>query len=121
LGAQGAQGPSGPAGAQGSVGAVDRWTAYRAFSFDEGTVDIQASDRGTVSEIAMYLAQNPSLQVGIDGTADPRNQSLSDGRMSTVRTALMQAGVPDHKIRRGAFNDPLFVRNGRVEVLLSTQ
>jgi hypothetical protein len=114
------QGPTGPTGVQGSVGAVDRWTAYRVFGFDDGTVDIQASDRGTVSEIAMYLAKNPSLQVGIDGTADPYYQSLSDGRVSTVRTALMQAGVPDHKIRRGAFNDPLFVRNGRVEVLLST-
>jgi hypothetical protein len=114
------QGPIGPTGAQGLVGAVDRWTAYRAITFDDGTADIRASDRGTVSEIATYLAKNPSLEVGIDGTADPYYQSLSEGRVNTVRTALMQAGVPDHKIRRGTFNDPLFVRNGRVEVLLST-
>jgi hypothetical protein len=114
------QGPSGPTGAHGLVGAVDRWTPYRAFGFDNGTADIQASDRSTVSEIAMYLAKNPSLEVGIDGTANPRFQSLSAGRVSAVRTALMQAGVPDYKIRRGAFNDPLFVRDGRVEVLLST-
>jgi len=114
------QGPTGPTGARGPVGAIDRWTPYRALRFDDGTVNIQASDRGTVSEIAMYLAKNPSLEVGIDGTADPSYQSLSEGRVNTVRTALMQAGVPDYKIRRGAFNDPQFVRNGRVEVLLST-
>ena len=120
-GTQGLQGPTGPTGAQGPVGAVDRWTAYRDFSFDDGRMDIRASDRSTVSDIALYLANNPSLQVGIDGTADPRNQNLSDGRVSAVRAALMQAGVQDYRIRRGAFNDPQFRQDGRVEILISTQ
>jgi hypothetical protein len=120
-GAQGVQGPTGPTGARGPVGAVDRWTAYRAFTFDDGRMDIRASDQDTVSEISMYLANNPSLQVGIDGTADSRNQNLSDGRVSAVRAALMQAGVQDYRIRRGAFNDPQFRHDGRVEILISTQ
>jgi outer membrane protein OmpA-like peptidoglycan-associated protein len=67
-----------------------------------GRMHIRASDRSTVSDIALYLANNSSLQVGIDGTADPRNQNLSDGRVSAVRTALMRAGVQDYRIRRGA-------------------
>jgi outer membrane protein OmpA-like peptidoglycan-associated protein len=74
-----------------------------------------------VAEIAAYLAKNPSLQVGIDGTTDSPNQDLTAGRVGAVRAALMQAGVPDQKIRRGAFNDPQFTHDGRVEVLLSTQ
>jgi outer membrane protein OmpA-like peptidoglycan-associated protein len=84
-------------------------------------MDVRASDQDMVSEISMYLANNPSLQVGIDGTSDLRNQNLSEGRVSAVRTALMRAGVQDSRIRRGAFNDPQFIHDGRVEVLISTQ
>jgi outer membrane protein OmpA-like peptidoglycan-associated protein len=108
-------------GAQGPVGVVDRWTEYRDFTFDRGQVDIRASDRRKVDEIAAYLVNNPSLQVGIDGTSDRRNQRLSDGRANSVRVALMQAGVPATRIREGAFNDPQFDHDGRVEVLISTQ
>lgn len=82
---------------------------------------IRATDQSTIAEIAAYLAKNPSLQVGLDGTADPRYQSMTDGRVGSVHTALMQAGVPDHKIRRGTFNDAQFAHDGRVEILLSTQ
>jgi outer membrane protein OmpA-like peptidoglycan-associated protein len=120
-GAQGVQGPTGAMGAQGPVGAIASWTAYRDFTFDEGRVDIRASDRATASEIATYLSQNPSLQVALDGTTDSRRQNLSDGRVGAVRTALNQAGVPNYKIQQGAFIDPQFAHDGRVEVLISTQ
>jgi outer membrane protein OmpA-like peptidoglycan-associated protein len=53
------------------------------------------------------MHQNPSLQVGIDGSmdpggTDPRDQNLSDRRVSTVREALIQAGVRADKIKTGA-------------------
>ena len=78
-----------------------------------------------VSEIATYMNQNPSLQVGIDGSmdprgTDPRNQDLSDRRVEAVRSALIQAGVPAHKIQTGAFGDTQLTRDRRVEVLIST-
>ncbi len=71
------------------------------------------------------MKQNPSLQIGIDGSmdprgSDPRDQNLSDRRVSAVRDALIQAGVPASKIQTGAFGDTGLTRDRRVEVLLKT-
>jgi hypothetical protein len=121
-GAPGMQGPTGPMGPQGPTGIVNSWTAYRDFTFDRGQTEIQPAGRATAANIASYLAHNPSLQVGIDGTMiDARNQSLTDGRVHSVRVALEQAGVPGYRIKEGAFNDPQFSHDGRVEVLISTR
>jgi outer membrane protein OmpA-like peptidoglycan-associated protein len=124
-GSAGAQGPAGPAGAQGPVGVVDRWTSLRDFMFEYNKADLQPSDTSKVSEIADYMKQNPSLQVGIDGSmdprgTDPRDQNLSDRRVSAVRDALIQAGVPASKIQAGAFGDAQLARDRRVEVLIRT-
>jgi len=124
-GPAGAQGSVGAIGAQGSVGAVDRWTSFREFVFEFNRADIQASDTGKVSEIAAYMKQNPSLRIGIDGSmdprgTDPRNQDLSDRRISAVRDALIQAGVPSSKIQSGAYGDAKLARDRRVEVLISS-
>jgi outer membrane protein OmpA-like peptidoglycan-associated protein len=124
-GPAGLQGPVGATGAQGVVGVVDRWTSYREFMFDYDRSDMQAADSSKVNEIAAYMNQNPSLQVGIDGSMDPRgtdplNQDLSDRRVSAVRNALIQAGVPAYKIQAGAFGDARLTRDRRVEVLIRT-
>jgi len=119
-GAQGAQGVVGPTGPQGPVGIVNSWTSYRVITFDNGRADLSAFDKNTVSEIAAYMAKNPSLQVGLDGYKDPSYQNLSDRRVGTVRDALIVAGVPSYKVQVGAFGDPQFSRDRRVEVLLST-
>jgi outer membrane protein OmpA-like peptidoglycan-associated protein len=119
-GAQGMPGPTGPMGAQGPVGEIAHWTEYRDFTFDSGTANIRASDRNTATVIATYLASNPSLQLGIDGTMNPLNPTLSGQRVNAVRAALQQAGVPDSTIL-GAVNDPQFQHDGRVEILLSTR
>jgi outer membrane protein OmpA-like peptidoglycan-associated protein len=121
----GPQGPPGGIGAQGPTGIVSRWTSYRDFWFAFDNSDLQASDTSTVSGIAEYMTQNPSLSVGIDGSmdprgSDPRNQGLSDRRVSRVRDALIQAGVPAHRIQTGAFGDAGQRRDRRVEVLIST-
>jgi outer membrane protein OmpA-like peptidoglycan-associated protein len=119
-GAQGMPGPSGPMGAQGPVGAIGRWTEYRDFTFNPGTADITAGGRNTAAEIATYLSNNPSLQLGIDGVMDPADQNLGGPRVNAVLTALTMAGVPNSSIRRTMLNDPHFTPDGSVEVLLSS-
>jgi outer membrane protein OmpA-like peptidoglycan-associated protein len=108
-------------GAQGPVGEIVHWTEYRDFTFDNGTANIQVADGNKASEIARYLASNPSLQLDIDGTMDPRDINLSGPRIDAVHAALMQAGVPNSSMRHGAANDPQFTHDGRVEILISTR
>jgi outer membrane protein OmpA-like peptidoglycan-associated protein len=133
-GVAGSTGYSGPAGAQGATGAngnqgpagiVAHWVAYRDFWFDYGKSDIRDSQNGTAVEIAAYLKDNPSLQVGIDGSMnmhgnDPHDQDLSDRRAGAVRRALLQAGVPSDRIQMGAFGNEDQRRDRRVGVLIST-
>jgi len=124
-GPAGAQGPVGATGARGVVGVVEGWTSYREFLFDYDRSDMQAADSRKINEIAAYLKQNPSLKVGVDGSmdprgTDPRNQGLSDRRVTAVRNALIQAGVPAQRIQTGAFGDEGLRRDRRVEVLIST-
>ena len=133
-GTSGAIGRSGPAGVQGSVGSmgkqgptglVDRWTSFREFMFGYDSADIQSSDATKISDIATYMKQNPSLQVGIDGSmdprgTDPRDQKLSNRRVDAVRNALIHAGVPASRIKTGTFGDPALAKDRRVEVLIIT-
>jgi outer membrane protein OmpA-like peptidoglycan-associated protein len=112
-------------GKQGPAGVVDRWTSFREFMFAYDRADIQSSDTTKVSDIAIYMKENPSLQVGIDGSmdprgTDPRNQNLSDRRVDAVRTALIHAGVPASRIKTGAFGDTSLTKDRRVEVLIIT-
>jgi outer membrane protein OmpA-like peptidoglycan-associated protein len=107
------------------VGVVDRWTSFREFMFEYNGANIYASDQNKVADIAGYMNDNPSLQLAIDGTgdprgSDPRDQNLSDRRVGAVRDALIQAGVPAYKIQTGAFGDTRLGRDRRVEVLVKT-
>jgi outer membrane protein OmpA-like peptidoglycan-associated protein len=123
-GVSGPKGPAGGAGAQGPTGVLNRWTSFRDFSFESGRSDLQDSEARKVSEITEYMNQNPSLRLGIDGSMDPRgterSQDLSDRRVSTVRDALIQAGVAPHRIQAGSFGDAGARRDRRIEVLVST-
>jgi hypothetical protein len=119
-GPAGIQGGVGYTGAQGSVGIVDHWTSYRVINFDVARADLSASDKQEVTEIAAYMAKNPSLQIGIDGYWNPNDQTTSNRRVDTVRNALITAGVPAGKVQVGAFGDPQFARDRRVEMLLKT-
>jgi outer membrane protein OmpA-like peptidoglycan-associated protein len=112
-------------GAQGRVGVVDRWTSYRDFWFEFNSAEIQGSEQDKLTTIATYMQKNPSLQLGIDGSmnargTDPRDQNLSDRRVSAVRDALVAAGVSNAQIRMGAFGDPNLRQDRRVEVLIAT-
>jgi outer membrane protein OmpA-like peptidoglycan-associated protein len=107
------------------VGVVDRWTSYRDFWFQFDSAVIQASERGKFTAVATYMKKNPSLQIAIDWSTDPsgtdaRDQDLCDRRVKAIRDALVEAGVPAHKISAGAYGDVGLKRDGRVEVLIAT-
>jgi peptidoglycan-associated lipoprotein len=134
-GPMGLQGPAGPAGAQGVAGAIQHWASFRNFLFDTDKSDIRANEMSKVAEIAVYMRQNSSAKVGIDGHADPRgtdayNQALSERRVNAIRDALAKAGVEGDRIHTGAFGESqvkcnesteaCWQRDRRVEVLIGT-
>ncbi|MES1200008.1 MAG: OmpA family protein [Pseudomonadota bacterium] len=112
-------------GAQGATGVIEGWTAYQDFNFDRTRTDLTPSQMDRVSDIAAYLTQNPSLDVGIDGSLDGRGFSqsdrrLSDNRAASLRGALIQAGVPASRIKMGAFADPARRQQGQIQLLIKT-
>jgi len=145
-GPAGPMGPSGPMGAQGpagTVGAVSsqpqasgaKWTSFRDFLFDFDKSAIRSNETRHVSDIAAYMKQNPSAQVGIDGHTDPRgsdafNQGLSERRVNAISEALVNAGVSSSRIKTGAFGEsqpkcseptePCWQSDRRVEVLINS-
>jgi hypothetical protein len=111
-GTAGPQGPIGPTGAQGLVAGNGGWSAYRDYTFNSDSTEIRRADSGKAREVANYADQNPSLQIGLDGS--------DQNRVGVVRDALIVAGVPASKIQAGAFGDPQLRREGRVGVLVSS-
>jgi len=111
-GAQGAIGATGAQGPGGISGATGTWSVYRDIWFDVNRSNMRSSESGKVSDIANYLSQNPNATVAIDGTSD---------RADSVRTALLQAGVPAYKIQYGTFGDPKLQRDRQVQVLVSSR
>jgi outer membrane protein OmpA-like peptidoglycan-associated protein len=95
----------------GNGSASSNWSSYRDYTFNVNSDDILRSDRNKAQEIADYMNQNPSYRVAIDGS--------NERRVSNVRDALIDAGVPAYKIQTGAFGDPQLRRNSRVAVLVS--
>jgi len=135
-GPQGAQGPAGPVGPQAQAAPAKQWSSFKDFRFDTNKSDIRSEEMSKVSDISTYLNENPSVQVGIDGYADPRgtdrhNQALSERRVNAIRDALVKAGVSADKIKTGAFGEQRLLCNDatevcwqsdrRVEVLISSK
>jgi outer membrane protein OmpA-like peptidoglycan-associated protein len=135
----GVQGPAGLTGAQGAAAPAPlplpaiRWTSLKEIMFDFDRADIRYSESRKPAEIAAYMSQNPSVRLGIDGYTDSRGTSqynlpLSQRRVTTVRDALIQAGVPADRIETGTFGTDRLMcnpsteqcsqREGRVEVLV---
>lgn len=124
-GPAGIAGGSGATGGQGETGVIDVWTSYRDFWFESDRAEIHSADSVKIAEIVSYMKKNASLQVGIDGTADPNgsdpvNNSLRDRRIEAIRLALVKAGLSEQNIRIGALGDPKTRRDRRVEVLIKT-
>jgi hypothetical protein len=125
-GATGPRGPIGPTGPQGPTGMVYNWTSYRDFWFDAGRSNIHKADSGKLQEIADYMTANPSLELGIDASSNPRatqtrDINLADNRVKSIRDGLIAAGISADRIRSGNFGIVEFRRTDRVEVLLKTK
>lgn len=109
-GPMGAQGPAGAAGSQAQASAAKPWSSFKDFSFSFDQSAIRSNETSHITDIAAYMKQNPTAQVGIDGHTDPRgtdayNQSLSERRVNAIREALVAAGVADGRIKAGAFGE----------------
>lgn len=106
------------------TGIVDPWRSLTELWFDFNGVDLPSSELNKLAAIKAYIDENPSLQVGIDGSLDPlgtemRGQNLGDLRVGVVRDALIEAGVPAYKIRTGAFGAEGLTEDQRVGILVS--
>jgi peptidoglycan-associated lipoprotein len=135
-GVAGQQGPGGPAGAQGvsgPEGAPRPWVTFADFLFDFDQSVIRTSETSKVDKLGQYMKDNPNVEIGIDGYADPRgttqyNQPLSQRRVDAIKAALVSAGVPSARIQTGAFGETrlkcseateaCWQRDRRVEVLV---
>ena len=115
----------GPAGQQTLAGGVALWTTWCDFGFDRSEARLPVSEVEIISEIAVYLAQNPSLEIGIDGSmksgASQSARDLSTRRAASVRDALLKAGVPVYKIRVGAFSNPDRRQEDAIQILMKTR
>lgn len=100
-------------------GSQDGWTSYRALWFERGEEGVRSSNMETVSEIASYLRQNPTLHIALDTFMNPRSHDQHDRRVDAVHAALLQAGVPAERIEIGGYGDPNPRSNARVEVLIT--
>jgi hypothetical protein len=110
-GAAGQQGAIGATGAQGPLAGYNGWSPFRDFTFYGNSDEILRSDSNKAREVSDYARQNPSYQVGIDGS--------NVTRVNNVRNALIDAGVPASKIHAGPFGNPQLRRDDLVAVLIS--
>jgi len=101
---------------------VKRWTLYRDFRFENGRSDLSNRENDKALEVALYIKNNPSLKVALDFSKDSSaNQELADRRCSSIRGALINAGVPSASIRVGEYGDKRLMQNSRISLLVSTQ
>jgi outer membrane protein OmpA-like peptidoglycan-associated protein len=100
---------------------VAGWTSYKEFRFSGESAEISASDKTKVAEIADYIKNNPSLEVGIDGYRSRANRGLNNRRINAVRDSLVTSGIPADRIKTGEFGNPELRTDGRVEVLFRTK
>ena len=102
--------------------------------FDVDRAELKTNGLGNVNKLATFLQENPERQVIIEGYTDStgsasHNQSLSERRANSVRTALVKMGVsPERIVTQGygkeypvASNSDASGRamNRRVEVTIS--
>ncbi len=137
-GPAGPQGPQGPPGAAGSPGtpgtpgAQARWQPLNDILFDFDKSDIRASERSKIDDVVKVAKDNPNIEIGLNGYADPRgstkyNQKLSERRVATIRSAVVAAGISASRIKTVAAgehgrncmesSEGCFQKNRRVEVL----
>ena len=122
-GSAGQVGQKGESGTVGVAGVVDCWTTFRKVAFERNSASIPRSEQYKITEIAAYLRDNPTLQIGLDNavsTDGNNDRDLANRRVNAIRDSLVQSGVSRDKIQYGAIGDPSNRREQVVEVLFST-
>jgi len=147
-GPAGPPGPPGPPGTPGPQGAAavapppmvreikQDWQQFSNVTFDLDKADIRPDERDKIKAVADYMKQNPKLELGLAGYADPRgtnerNQKLSDERSKAVTEALVKDGIPRERIRTAALaargrnctenTEACYAQNRRVEFYFRNQ
>ncbi len=127
-GAVGPAGPAGPMGQAGQIGPVgptgmiEQWASYREFWFDQDRDTIHNSDLFQLEQIASYMRNNPSLELGLDSSvsgSSRSNQYLTESRVRAVRSGLIAAGVSADRISEATVA-PAVRREDRIAVMLRT-
>jgi peptidoglycan-associated lipoprotein len=131
-GPAGPQGPPGGAGAPGSPGVRAGWEPLNDVLFDFDKSDIRPSERQKIDKIVQVAKDNPTVEIGLNGYADPRgsdkyNQKLSERRVEAVRSAVIAGGVSADRIKTVAAGEhgrncmetteDCYQKNRRVEAL----
>ncbi len=117
----GATGAAGEAGDQGAAGRVGNWVSYKEFNFAPTYSALSSVGLEKVSEMASYMKDNPSLQIGIDGiAANADDQDLNDLRVASIQQALINDGVSADRIKIGEFGNKIFRRDGRIPIFFKT-
>ena len=108
------------------------WKPLNDIHFDFDKSDIRASERSKIDDIVKVAKENPGIEIGLNGYADPRgstayNQKLSERRVNAIREAVVAGGVPATRIKTVAAGEhgrncmesteDCYQRNRRVEVL----
>jgi len=99
--------PTAPANTGANAGVVTDAAFHAAVQdafFDYDSYDLRADAKQAVAQAAAFLAQHPTIRVGIGGYCDERgsaeyNVALGENRANSAKTALVNAGVAASRIR----------------------
>ncbi len=104
--------------------------------FDSGSSDLRPGGQRLVARMAEFLREYPERTIAIEGFTDSvgddqYNQTLSERRASSVRVALVDAGIDPSRIYVKGYGEAYPVasndtsegrqRNRRVEVVISDE
>ena len=72
--------------------------------FDYDKSDVRADEQATIQADASFLQQHPNISLTVEGHCDERgsteyNLALGDNRASSVKNALVSAGVSADRVK----------------------
>ncbi|WP_144393585.1 OmpA family protein [Pleionea sediminis] len=78
--------------------------------FSTKETGLDDTDRSRIEQLASFLVRYPQLTIKLDGFADPRgnqeeNQKLSEQRIESVKSLLMEQGINEERIISAAHGE----------------
>ncbi len=92
--------------------------------FETAKWDITPDQEKELGDIVKYMFENPTMNIRLYGTADPRgtaeyNADLSAQRVEAVKKYLMKKGIPENRIMVRALGEVQEVKSGKDEENMS--